>query len=101
MLADDAATIASANAPTLRRLHPTSLLFHAITFARQFVFPIVVLLLQLRKDRGPWVWWVLGGMVVLFIAAAVARYLTTRYGLSADALHVRSGVFARQQRVIP
>jgi putative membrane protein len=40
-------------------------------------------------------------MVVLFIAAAVARYLTTRYGLSADALHVRSGVFARQQRVIP
>ena len=99
--ADEPATTASANTPTLLRLHPTSLLFHAITFARQFVFPIIVLLLQLRKDRGPWVWWVLGGMVVLFIAAAVARFLTTRYGLSADALHVRSGVFARQQRVIP
>lgn len=92
---------APTGAPALRRLHPSSLLFHAFAFARQFVFPLILLALQLRRGRGPWVWWAIAALVLLFGVGAVAKWLTTRFGLTADALHVRSGVLARQARVIP
>lgn len=98
---NDASARESSGAPALRRLHPSSLLFHAFAFARQFVFPLILLALQLRRGRGPWVWWAIAVLVLLFCVGAVAKWLTTRFGLTADALHVRSGVLARQARVIP
>ncbi len=86
---------------TLRRLHPASLLFHWFALARQLVFPLVLLALQLRRDRTDWVIYALAGVVVLLVIGSIARYLSTRFGLSEDALHYRSGVLSRQSRVIP
>lgn len=86
---------------TLRRLHPASLLFHWFALARQLVFPLVLLALQLRRDRTDWVIYALTGVVVLLVLGSIARYLSTRFGLSDEALHYRSGVLSRQSRVIP
>jgi len=86
---------------TLRRLHPVSLLFHWFVLARQLVFPLVLLALQLRRERIDWVISALAGAVVLLVLGSIARYLTTRFGLSGEALHFRSGVLSRQSRVIP
>jgi len=86
---------------TLRRLHPASLLFHWFALARQLVFPLVLLALQLRRDRTDWVIYALAGVVLLLVVGSIARYLSTRFGLSGEALHFRSGVLSRQSRVIP
>jgi putative membrane protein len=86
---------------TLRRLHPVSLLFNWFALARQFVFPLVLLALQLRSGRGEWGLYVLAGVVLLLVVGSIVRYLSTRFGLTADALHFQSGVLSRQSRVIP
>lgn len=93
--------VSSAADVTLRRLHPASLLFHWFALARQLVFPLVLLVLQLRRDRIDWVIYALTGVVLLLILGSIARFLTTRFGLSGEALHFRSGVLSRQSRVIP
>jgi putative membrane protein len=90
-----------AAAVSLRRLHPVSLLFNWFALARQLVFPLVLTLLQLRSGSGAWWRYVLAGAVLLLIVGSVVRYLNTRFGLTRDALHVRSGVLSRQSRVIP
>lgn len=85
----------------LRRLHPVSLLFHWLTLASRLVFPLVVLALQLRRGRSDWALYAIAGVVLLLVLGSLARFLSTRFGLSSDALHFRSGVLSRQSRVIP
>jgi len=95
------ADLASPAAVTLRRLHPVSLLFHWFTLASRLVFPLVVLALQLRRGRTDWALDAIAGVVLLLVLGSLARFLSTRFGLSSDALHFRSGVLSRQSRVIP
>jgi putative membrane protein len=85
----------------LQRLHPVSLLFNWFALARQFVFPLAVLALQLRKGRTDWVLYALAGVVLLLVLGSILRFVSTRFGLSDVALHFRSGVLSRQSRVIP
>ncbi|WP_242006692.1 PH domain-containing protein [Aerolutibacter ruishenii] len=81
-----------------RRLHPMSWLFVLLAQLRQFVVPLVALLVFGRGDRNEL--WPLIGVGVL-VLAAVWQYFTFRYGVAGDALLVRKGLLERSVRVIP
>ena len=85
-----------------RRLHPLSWLFVLIQQLKQFIVPLLALLLFGRGggqgDDGQW--WPLIGVGVLALAS-IWQYLTYRYRIEADSLVVRSGVLHRSLRQIP
>lgn len=94
--ADDAREVTPADAE--HRLHPMSWLFVLLAQLKQFIVPLVVLLVLGRGDDNAL--WPLIGVGVLAMAS-VWQYFTYRYGVSGDSLVVRSGVFERSLRVIP
>lgn len=81
-----------------RRLHPMSWLFVLIQQLKQFVVPLIALLVFGRGDRNEL--WSLIGVGVL-VVVSIWRYLTYRYGIGANHLVVRSGLFNRSLREIP
>ena len=81
-----------------RRLHPMSWLFVLLAQLRQFVVPLVALLVFGRGDRNEL--WPLVGVGVLALSS-VWQYFTFRYGVAGDALLVRKGLLERSLRVIP
>ena len=82
------------------RLHPMSWLFVLLAQLRQFIVPLVALLVLGRRGAdGNELWPLLGvGMLAL---VSLWQYFTYRYGVVGDALVVRSGLFERSLRVIP
>lgn len=86
-----------------QRLHPLSWLFVLLQQARQFFIPLVlVVFFGQRGDRedGYANLASLGAIGVL-VAISVLQYLTYRYRLGADAIHIRSGLLERSWRDIP
>ncbi len=84
-----------------RRLHVFSVLLQWVSSLSRSVIPLVVLYLQ-HRERGGRMLPIIGGSIVALTATwSVLSYLSTRYGLSDDALIVRSGVLRRQLRIIP
>lgn len=81
-----------------RRLHPMSWLFVLVQQLKQFVLPLVALLVFGRGDRNEL--WPLIGVAVL-VVLSLWQYFTYRYGVAGDRLVVRSGLFERSLRVIP
>jgi len=79
------------------RLHPMSWLFVLLQQLRQFIVPLIAAFF-FGGDRNEL--WPMIGVGVLALVA-VWRYFTYRYGFTADALVVRSGLFERSVRVIP
>ena len=92
--ADAAATPADAE----RRLHPMSWLFVLLQQLKQFIVPLVALLVFGRGDRNEL--WPLIGVGVL-ATISLWQYFTYRYGVVGDSLVVRSGLLERSLRVIP
>ena len=95
--------LAASVADAERRLHPMSWLFVLLQQLRQFIAPLIALLLFGRgsSDRyGGNEWWPLIGVGVL-VLLALWRYFTYRYGVLDDRLVIRSGVLHRSLRVIP
>lgn len=88
----------STSAPPDRRLHPWSWLFVLVQQLKQFLLPLLVLLLFGRGDRNE-----LWGLVAVGVLALVSvwQYYTYRYRIEDDSLVVRSGVFERSLRQIP
>lgn len=83
-----------------RRLHPASWLFVLLQNLRQFIVPLIVLLVAGRRaDDGP-AWLPLIGIGAL-VAVSVWQYLTFRYRIADDRLVVRSGLLERSVRQIP
>lgn len=80
------------------RLHPMSWLFVLLAQLKQFIVPLVLLVVVGRGDDHAL--WPLVGVGALAIAS-VWQYFTYRYGVVGDSLVVRSGVFERSLRVIP
>lgn len=78
-------------------LHPAILLLRLVDALRQVVLP---LLLGLVADQ-PWFLVLAGGLFVLQLGYAVARYLTLEYTLTSEELRVREGLLERQERRIP
>jgi len=81
-----------------RRLHPMSWLFVLVQQLKQFVLPLIVLLVFGRGDRNEL--WPLIGVAVL-VVLSLWQYFTYRYGVAGDRLVIRSGLFERSLRVIP
>jgi putative membrane protein len=96
--APEAAQPAANPATAEHRLHPMSWLFVLLAQLRQFIVPLVVLVILGRGDRNEL--WPLVGVGVL-AAYSVWQYFTYRYGVAGDALVVRQGVLERSVRVIP
>ena len=81
-----------------RRLHPMSWLFVLLAQLRQFILPLLALLLFGQGDRNE-LWPLVGvGVLALF---SLWQYFTYRYDVVDDALVVRSGLLERSVRVIP
>ncbi len=86
-----------------KRLHPWSWLFVLLQQLRQFLVPLVALVIfGSRGDRGE-----LADQIVPLVAVAVLvavsllQYLTYRYRIGNDGLTVRSGWLQRSVREIP
>src|SRR5262245_753480 len=81
---------ADATVAAVRRLHPMSWLFVLVQQLKQFVLPLVVLLVFGRGDRNEL--WPLIGVAVL-VVLSLWQYFTYRYGVAGDRLVIRSGLF--------
>lgn len=93
----------SAAAGTDQRLHPWSWLFVLLQQLRQFVVPLLVLLVAGRRsgpggDYAEWAPLIGVGVLVL---VSVLQYFTYRYRIGSDAITIRSGLLQRSQREIP
>ncbi|WP_395727089.1 PH domain-containing protein [Nakamurella sp.] len=98
---DDPATDrpASAGEPPWRRLSPGMLLVEPVREVIRFIPMLLILLIAgARNDDGP-PWGLIGTAVV--VALGIARYLSTRYRITATVVEVRRGILQRAQLTVP
>ena len=81
-----------------RRLHPSSLLFALGAAAKNFVVPILLLVVFSRGER--YQFWYVAGLIPVAIAFLV-RYISYRYRFGSDELIIREGILTRNERHIP
>ena len=83
--------------PPERRLHPWSWLFVLVQQLKQFLLPLVVLLLFGRGSSPGGFSNELWGLIAVGVLALISvwQYFTYRYRIEADSLVVRSGLFER------
>ncbi len=91
-------TTSASPADAERRLHPMSWLFVLLAQLKQFIVPLLALLVFGQGDSNAL--WPLIGVGVLALVS-LWQYFTYRYGVVGDALVVRSGLLERSLRVIP
>lgn len=86
-----------------QRLHRWSWLFVMLMQLRQYLLPLVALLVfGQRGDRDPlWVQGVPLIVIAVLVAVSVLQYLSYRYRIGRDAISIRSGLLARNRREIP
>jgi len=85
------------------RLHRWSWLFVLIVQLRQYLFPLVALLVfGQRGDRDPlWAQLLPVGVILALVLVSVLQYLSYRYRIGSEAITVRSGLLSRNRREIP
>ncbi len=85
------------------RLHPWSWLFVMLMQLRQFLLPLVALLVFGGRGDRDEMWGYLTTLIVIavLVAISILQYLTYRYHIGDDAISVRSGIIARNRREIP
>ncbi|MGE8210532.1 MAG: PH domain-containing protein [Stenotrophomonas rhizophila] len=90
-------------APPEQRLHRWSWLFVLLMQLRQFLLPLVALLVFGNRGDRDQMWSYLAALVVIvvLVGTSVLQYLTYRYRIGRDAISVRSGVVSRNRREIP
>ena len=87
-----------------RRLHPWSWLFVLLQQLKQFIFPLVALLVfGARKgdDGDPWLAFAPVIGIAVLVVLAILQYFTYRYVIGRDGLTVREGLLHRSRREIP
>ncbi len=85
-----------------RRPHPYTLLIELVSSVRDLIFPIAFILLQGSGDSETFVTEILPLIaIVLPIGTAIARYFTTRYALTDEALLHNYGIIKRNKQVLP
>lgn len=89
--------------PGERRLHPWSWLFVLLQQLKQFVFPLVALLVfgARRGDDALWVALAPVVGIAVLVVLAILQYFTYRYVIGRDGLTVREGLLHRSRREIP
>ena len=86
---------------TPRRVHPAAILIEALRSLREMAIPILIAIVVgagAGNFRG--LLYGLIGLVVVVITGLV-RWWTTSWSLDASALHHRSGLLSRDEKVIP
>ena len=86
-----------------RKLHPWSWLFVLGQQIKQFIVPLVALVIfGGRGDRGEF-WMSIGPVIAVgvLMAVSVLQYFTYRYRIGKDGLSIRDGVLAKNLREIP
>ncbi|MEQ4576609.1 MAG: PH domain-containing protein [Gammaproteobacteria bacterium] len=93
----------SPDAAPEQRLHPLSWLFVLLQQLKQFLVPIVALVVfGGRGERYEWISPLVTLAAILgLVAVSVLRYLTYRYRIDADGIAIRSGWLHRSRRDIP
>ncbi len=88
---------------TERRLHPWSWLFVLVQQLRQFVVPLLALLVfgTRRDEGGAWADAAPAIAIAVLVAASAWQYLSFRYRIGTDRITVRSGLLHRNVREIP
>src|SRR5699024_8074733 len=84
-----------------RRLHPLSWLFVLVSNVRQFLLPLIVLVVFGGRSEENWQLIAAGVAATVLVAGSVWRYFTYRYRIGGDSLFVRSGLLERSLRQIP
>ncbi|PJK14241.1 hypothetical protein CO613_07615 [Lysobacteraceae bacterium NML07-0707] len=79
------------------RLHAWSWLFVALQHLKQFIFPLLLLLIARRGD-GHALWPLLG--VAALVLVSIWQYFTYRYRLLPEHIEIRSGLLERKLRQI-
>lgn len=83
--------------PEELRLHPLSWLFELFNVLKQFIVPLLVLLVGGRGNQ--YELWGLAGIGIM-VPVAVARYFTFRYHIGNDRVVIRSGLLHKTVRDI-
>jgi len=82
----------------LQRLHPASLIFSIGSILRQFLIPILILLLIGRGEKAE-LWIMIFALPVAVYS--LIKYITLRYRFSESELIVKEGILHRTERHIP
>src|SRR5690606_18825573 len=84
-----------------RRLHPWAWLFVLLGSLRQFLVPLLALVV-VGGRRGEGYQLIAAGVAVVVLALlSVWRYFTYRYRIEGDSLMIRSGLLERSLRQVP
>ncbi len=94
--------ISASDAPE-QRLHPWSWLFVLLMQLRQFLLPLVALLVFGNRGDRDEMWSYAAAVIVIavLVGVSILQYLTYHYRIGRDAISVRSGVVSRNRREIP
>ncbi|MET1025172.1 MAG: PH domain-containing protein [Pseudoxanthomonas sp.] len=86
-----------------QRLHPWSWLFVLLQQLKQFLLPLIVLIVFGGRDgeRDYYDNVATAVVMAILVGISVMRYLTYRYSIGSDGLSIRSGLFNRSRREIP
>ncbi len=86
-----------------RRLHPWSWLFVLVQQLKQFIVPLVALLLFGSRGGREGFWSVTGPLIAVgvLVVISVLQYFTYRYRIGRDDLTIRDGWLQRNLRQIP
>ncbi|WP_372016910.1 PH domain-containing protein [Pseudoxanthomonas sp. 10H] len=86
-----------------QRLHRWSWVFVLLQQLRQFIVPLVVLLVAGRRSGpgGDFAEWAPLVGVGALVVVSILQYFTYRYRIGSDGITIRSGLLQRSQREIP
>ncbi|WP_228886011.1 PH domain-containing protein [Stenotrophomonas rhizophila] len=86
-----------------QRLHPWSWLFVLLMQLRQFLLPLVALVVFGNRGDRDEMWSYLAAVIVIavLVAISILQYLTYHYRIGRDGISLRSGVVSRNRREIP
>lgn len=86
-----------------RRLHPWSWLFVLVQQLRQFILPLLAVLVFGSRGGREGIWNVIGPLIAIgvLVVISVLQYFTYRYRIGRDDLTVREGWLHRNVRQIP
>jgi len=88
-------------APAERRLHPWSWLFVLLQQLRQFVVPLVALVVFGRRGPSNMADWAPLMGVAALVGISVLQYFTYRYRIGSSGITIRNGLLQRTWREIP
>lgn len=96
-------TVAPADDAPQQRLHAWSWLFVLLMQLRQFLVPLIALVVFGQRGDRDEMWSYVGAVIVIavLVAVSILQYLTYHYQIGTAAITVRSGVLSRNRREIP